>query len=101
MILRTRDTLRAHGGHGDFSKCFGIVGVYFFAQAFENFPSLIRRLPVAFNDNGRVNILVEKLLRLVQQFAGQNYSGSSSIAYLVVLCLGDFDEHLSRWVLDV
>ena len=58
------------------------------------------RLAIAVDDNCRMNILVDQLLRLFQKLSGHNYRCSCAVSDLVILSLRDFDHHLRSRVLN-
>lgn len=50
---------------------------------------------------GGVDSHLDEFLALSEQLAGQNGDGGGSVAHLLVLGLGDVDEDLGGWIVDV
>src|SRR2546427_38983 len=69
--------------------------------AFSTCAGLLAREPVPARNDRRVDVLVDHVLRLLEQLSCQDHGGRRSVAGLLVLGLRDLDEHLRSRVLDV
>lgn len=58
-------------------------------------------LAVTSHDNGRVHTFLNEFLGLLEELAGHEHDGGSSITDLVILRLGDVDEGLGSRVHNV
>ena len=59
------------------------------------------RLAEALDDGHGVDLLVDEVLSLAQEFAREDHDGGCAVAHLVVLRLGDVDEDPGGGVVDV
>src|SRR2546422_295264 len=67
----------------------------------ENLVGLVRGLAIPGRNHGRMDVLVDQVLGLLEQLPGQDDGGRRAVAGLLVLGLRDLDEHLRRGVLNV
>src|SRR3989304_4461364 len=64
-------------------------------------PGPLAREAVPRGDDGRVDVLLHEVLRLLQQLPGEDDGRRRAVPGLLVLGLRDLDEHLRRGMLDV
>src|SRR3989442_15640791 len=67
----------------------------------ENLLRLVGSISVPVYDDIRMYVLVKQTLCAAKQFACENDGSRGPVAYLVVLSLGNFDEHLGRGMLHI
>src|SRR6058998_1441732 len=93
--------LGRHRGHPDLLQGIEVFDRDFRRDLLENLVGLVRGLAIPGRDHGRVDVLVDEVLRLLEQLPGQDDGRRGAVAGLLVLGLRDLDEHLRRGVFDV
>src|SRR5208282_4109334 len=99
---RAEDSLRSHGGRRAVDQDGFVVRLDGRADlGFEKVLRLLaRELETADDDRG-MNVLLEKILGALEELTGDHDRRGRSVAALLVLGLGDLDQHLRGRVLDV
>src|SRR2546425_5399125 len=93
--------LGRHRGHPDLLQSIEVLDRDFRRDLLENLVGLVRGLAIPGRDHGRMDVLVDEVLRLLEQLACQDHGRRGAVAGLLVLGLRDLDEHLRGGVFDV
>ncbi len=91
--------LSSHGGHGDLEQ--SLVALDLDSGPVEDLHGLGRGEPVPVRDDGRVDVGLDELLSLLEQFTGQHHGSGGAVAALGILGLGDLNDHLGSGVLNI
>src|SRR5439155_4132844 len=95
------DALRLHARPGDLDKPLPAVGRDLLRHLLQRRDGFLGRFHVTVYYYCRVNVLVEKLLRLLEESSCQHHGRGCPVSDLVICRLRDLDEHLSRGMLHV
>jgi hypothetical protein len=101
QVLRGFRALAGHRRLGDLDEGVAVVRGDLDRVVLEDLLGLLRGLPVALRDRGGVNVLVDEFLGLVEELTGDDDRGGGPVGDLVLLGLGDLDDHVRRGVVDV
>ncbi len=101
VVFRVLGALAGHRGRGDALESLGIVGRDLDGALFEDVLCLLGGLAVPLGQDRRVDVLIEQVLGLREQLAGDHDRRRGAVAHLVFLGLSDLDDHIRRRVLDV
>src|SRR5881296_435478 len=93
--------LGRHRGHPDLLQGVEFLDGDLRRDLLENLVGLVRGLAISGRDHGRVDVLVDQVLGLLEQLPGQDDGRRGTVAGLLVLGLRDLHEHLRRGVFDV
>src|SRR5437899_4203790 len=93
--------LGRHRGHPDLLQGIEVFDRDFRRDLLENLVGLVRGLAIPGRDHGRVYVLVDEVLRLLEQLPCQDHGRRGSVAGFLVLGLRNLDEHLRGGVFDV
>src|SRR5881296_3458314 len=93
--------LGRHRGHPDLLKGVEFLDGNLRRDLLENLVGLVRGLAITGRNHGRMDVLVDQVLGLLEQLPGQDDGGRRAVAGFLVLGLRDLDEHLRRGVLNV
>src|SRR3989449_1693555 len=93
--------LGRHRGHPDLLQGIEVFDRDFRRDLLENLVGLVRGLAIPGRDHGRVDVLVDEVLRLLEQLPCQDHGRRGSVAGFLVLGLRNLDEHLRGGVFDV
>ena len=55
----------------------------------------------SFADDGGMHVLLDEVFTALQQFARQNHSRRCAVKAMLLLCFGDFNDHLRSRMLNV
>ena len=67
----------------------------------DQFGGLVGSQSEALADDGRMNILLHEVLATLEEFSSDDDSAGGAVVAVLLLGLGDLDDHLSSGVLDV
>src|SRR6059036_675424 len=93
--------LGRHRGHPDLLKGVEFLDGNLRRDLLENLVCLVRGLAITGRNHGRMDVLVNQVLGLLEQLPGQDDGRRGTVAGLLVLGLRDLHEHLRRGVFDV
>src|SRR5256885_1079412 len=93
--------LGRHRGHPDLLQGVEFLDGDLRRDLLENLVGLVRGLAISGRDHGRVDVLVDQVLGLLEELPGQDDGRRGTVAGLLVLGLRDLHEHLRRGVFDV
>ena len=93
--------LGRHRGHPDLLQGVDFLDRNLRRDLLENLVGLVRGLAIPGCNHGRVDVLVDQVLGLLEQLPGQDDGRRGAVAGFLVLGLRDLDEHLRRRVFDV
>src|SRR5712692_9220814 len=93
--------LGRHRGHRDLLQGVDFLDRDLRRDLLENLVGLLRGLAIPGCDRGRMDVLVDEVLRLLEQLPRQDDGGRGAVAGFLVLGLRDLDEHLRRGVFDI
>jgi hypothetical protein len=100
-VLADLGALAGHGGRSHLPEHLLVLRIDGGRDVIEDRLRLLAGEVVAADDGRRVDVLLEQVLRLLQELAGQRDGRRRAVADFVLLGLGDLDDHLGRGVLDV
>ena len=67
----------------------------------DQFGGLVGSQPETFADDGRMNILLYEVLAALEELASDDDGAGGAVVAVLLLGLGNLDNHLGRGVLDV
>ena len=98
-VLGGVDLLAVHGDLGDLQEEILVFEGDLLGDLFENLLSLLVGKPVSSGDDGGVDVGVDQVEGFLEELSCDDDGGGGTVSDLVVLCLGDLDEHLCCGVL--
>src|SRR5207237_9018018 len=99
VIGRASKAPSPHRRSCDLSQSLSVLEIHRFRDLIQNLSRSFSSFLVACIDHCRMDSLVQQELCSLQKFTGENYGCSSAISHFIVLSLGHFYEHFSRWML--
>src|SRR3989454_36329 len=100
-LLVAAGGLGRHRGHSNLLQGVEVLDRNLRRDLLENLAGLLRGLAVPGRNHGRMDVLVDQVLRLLEQLSRQDDGRRGAVAGFLVLGLRDLDEHLGRGVFDV
>src|SRR2546427_1794115 len=100
-LLVAAGGLGRHRRHSDLLQGVEVLDRNLRRDLLENLAGLLRGLAVPGRNHGRMDVLVDQVLRLLEQLSRQDDGRRGAVAGFLVLGLRDLDEHLGRGVFDV